>query len=412
MKSEKAKDVSLLRKWFSSKWDIFHNQSVCLKHRPVLINIQQKFEIPLYIHDFVTPVSEGDTEDSNKSSIGYVRVGFPRKIFGKLFGTNYRSIQNEKDRFKQAVSTAINRVGFNFKLSDFEIVQFYLDKSFRSVYKMQRRKQHGSSPEIPDIVIVKRQSWGNCNGGRYADIEEEVCTHRKVGIHRNITSILYSISNESENYMVMEYGSGGDLFDLLQIMEKPPSEAVCLGIIEQVVQATCYIHNVGVAHRDIKLENIVLQTPYDGVSMNIPTVQMIDFGLSFIWKAENGERCESNEVVYTEGYTPPEVFREEGKYCPKAVDVFCIGNVLYQLLSNQFPLGNGSSYISEVEELLNDGLFFGRVAFKDVSGDTIDLICKCMHAEAEERPTAEDVLSEVRDIKSKLKEMKEIESAN
>jgi serine/threonine protein kinase len=87
-------------------------------------------------------------------------------------------------------------------------------------------------------------------------------------------------------------------------------------IAAQVVEAVCYLHQMGVAHRDIKTENVILGS--DGL------VKLIDFG--FATTVAKGEtHCG------TPNYMAPELFEKKGAYQPTKVDVWALGVLLYYL---------------------------------------------------------------------------------
>lgn len=255
---------------------------------------------------------------------------------------------------------------------------------------------------LPDIVIVKYEGVPNDDMEYCTDIKREWLSHREVQHHPNITPILSCFEAKQKIYMVTRYAQGGELFNFLEDMQRPPSEMISLSIIKQVLQATAFLHDSGIAHRDIKLENILLERPFDGMSEPVPNIELTDFGLAFMWNTTKPSSCHSDECVYTVGYSPPEVLQVNSTYCPKAVDIFCIGNVLFRLLSKDTPLGQNFSYIYEVFDTIAQGLWFEQEAFQDISIATIDFIRKCMHPNPHERISAHDAILEVEGIQQML----------
>jgi serine/threonine protein kinase len=93
----------------------------------------------------------------------------------------------------------------------------------------------------------------------------------------------------------------------------------------QVIDALNYMHSIGIAHMDIKLENILLN-PLE------KRIKLIDFGHSCFFKKGN-TTIFNNGIKGTEYYIPPEVWR--GTYMSDKVDVWCCGVLLYNFIYNK-----------------------------------------------------------------------------
>ena len=117
-----------------------------------------------------------------------------------------------------------------------------------------------------------------------------------VGDHDNIVSFLGDFHSESQIYLVFEYCPRGDIFDLLA-SEGQFDEARSREYFSQLLGAVRHCHSLGVIHRDIKLENILIGL--DG------TIKLSDFGMSRI--------LGPNERLWglcgTPSYIAPEVWK-------------------------------------------------------------------------------------------------------
>lgn len=92
----------------------------------------------------------------------------------------------------------------------------------------------------------------------------------------------YEDSSASQMYLILEYYSGGELFDQLKAQphDKFP-EATAAVLVHQMVSAVAYCHKMGIAHRDLKLENFLFEKPWVGGAANPPCLKLIGEGSMF-----------------------------------------------------------------------------------------------------------------------------------
>jgi len=163
--------------------------------------------------------------------------------------------------------------------------------------------------------------------------------------HDNIIKVLghgtgRKSSNQSHLYFIfMEVASGGELFD--QVIDRGANamnEATARKFMSQLLAGVQHCHSCGVAHRDLKLENVLLTK--EGV------VKVIDFGLSHIYqKGANGDYDRSvplREMCGSKSYAAPEVLSGAG-YDGFLADVWSLGVCLFAMLSGFFPLDEASN---------------------------------------------------------------------
>lgn len=151
-------------------------------------------------------------------------------------------------------------------------------------------------------------------------------------------------------YIVMELISHGECADLLAKRGRM-TEAHAGRIMYQVFSGLSVLHSKGIVHRDVKLENILVQDR-DNVK-----VKLADFGLSRINGEQNEEAVNRQDYpkklsrqVGTYEYMAPEILRSN-KY-GSAVDLWACGVVLYALLCKQFPF-KSENHSERIRKLLN-----------------------------------------------------------
>eukprot|EP00928_Gymnodinium_smaydae_P006147 TRINITY_DN12142_c0_g1_i1.p1 TRINITY_DN12142_c0_g1~~TRINITY_DN12142_c0_g1_i1.p1 ORF type:complete len:554 (+),score=50.81 TRINITY_DN12142_c0_g1_i1:98-1663(+) len=175
--------------------------------------------------------------------------------------------------------------------------------------------------------------------------------------------------------MMMENYPGGDLSKLVSDAAVP--EAKALKITEHVLQGLVHIHSVGIIHRDVKLQNVVIAADDRAV--------LVDFGVAVhvTDMAQLKKRCG------TPGYIAPEILTGLG--CVTKSDVFSCGVVLYGLLSGVLPF----LYEDDDATLAANSraqVDFSEKAFSDVSDAAQALIRMMLQRRTRSRPSAREAL--------------------
>lgn len=143
--------------------------------------------------------------------------------------------------------------------------------------------------------------------------------------HQYIVTLIESFENKNELYIVMEYATGGDLFDRLESVGCF-TERDAVHIISMLLKALNYLHWKGIVHRDLKPENILFY--HTGPDSNI---LVSDFGLSTMSSYNSSLRT----ICGTLEYMAPEILAER-PYTQK-VDMWAVGVMTYYLLSGTLP---------------------------------------------------------------------------
>jgi serine/threonine protein kinase len=155
-----------------------------------------------------------------------------------------------------------------------------------------------------------------------AALTREIHHHRSAH-HPHVVQLLELIATEAHVWLVSELCAGGELFDyLLERGRLPEREARAL--VGQLALAVAHLHARGIVHRDLKLENVLLDAQC--------RAKLSDFG--FAREFERGALLDTS--CGTTGYAAPEVLAQH-RYSGPEVDVWSLGVILYTLLTGTLP---------------------------------------------------------------------------
>ncbi|XP_028622516.1 putative sperm motility kinase W [Grammomys surdaster] len=155
-----------------------------------------------------------------------------------------------------------------------------------------------------------------------ADITSEVELLQSLE-HRNIVRFFHMVDTLTTTYVIMEYVAGEDLERCLRALGCLKEEEA-RPIFQQVVSAVHFLHQRHIAHRDIKLENILVDAAGN--------TKLCDFGMAI--KITEGQMLE--EICGSLLYWAPEILARK-PYDGLAVDMWSLGIVLYVLVTGHFP---------------------------------------------------------------------------
>jgi calcium-dependent protein kinase len=196
--------------------------------------------------------------------------------------------------------------------------------------------------------------------------------------HPNVVYFHETYEDKHYMHLVMEYCSGGELLERV-IHEGHLSERRTGTIMNQAFKAVKYLHDKGIAHRDIKTENFLFADRTENAK-----IKLIDFGLS---KHFNNS-IPMTTMVGTPYYIAPEVLK--GNYSEKC-DAWSLGVMMYILLSGNPPFDG--KHRKEVLENVALGEFtFKNKLWKKVSAEAKNLIQKLLVVDPAQRLTCQQAL--------------------
>lgn len=214
---------------------------------------------------------------------------------------------------------------------------------------------------------------------QYIGFKEKVDINMPEQEYRNLSALM------------MEYAPGGELFHVAQALG-PFSETIVRTYFSQVLSAVEYLHSNGIAHMDLKLENLLLRGD--------DTLKIADFGSAI--RVSEGQKCEG--VAGTLRFQPPEAL--EGKlYSPFSTDVFAIGIMIFTLVVGSMPFGKaersdpfyGLIYVGDTQgfwSLHKQHCTESGGVWRNPSKEFQDLFYKLVNPDPSKRITLKELLKE------------------
>ncbi|CAN3484762.1 serine/threonine-protein kinase Kin4p [Diutina catenulata] len=183
-------------------------------------------------------------------------------------------------------------------------------------------RKDGKQPSQVAIKLIKRDSIAR-------DSESEVKIHREINSlkmlsHPNIVNLVEVMKSGKYIGIVLEYCSGGELFDYI-LHHKYLKEQVAKKLFAQLVSGVDYMHAKGLVHRDLKLENLLLDKHKN--------VIISDFGFVNSYRSDDLMKTSCGSPCYA----APELVLSQQRYHGRKVDIWSLGVILYAMLAGYLP---------------------------------------------------------------------------
>ena len=216
---------------------------------------------------------------------------------------------------------------------------------------------------------------------------------RDNGGHPGICDLNENYEDENYYYLLLDFVSGGELFDHLIAMGAY-SEKDAARLVREVASALSFLHGIGIVHGDLKPENLMLSTKRKEDS----SVKLVDFGCATdVEDANHDTDPNSSTRGKTPAYCPPEILNKVRESISPAMDIWSLGIILYIMLTGLHPFDlNANATDEEIESRivskqtppLRDSPITAHL-----SSSAIDVIEKCITWNPKDRVTAFELLN-------------------
>ena len=192
--------------------------------------------------------------------------------------------------------------------------------------------------------------------------------------------------NEDKQFAILEYAPKGELYDYIEKTSNGLEERHAKFIFKKILQGVQAIHNYGICHRDLKLQNILLDGFFNP--------KICDFGFATEIKGQNGSEL-LTEFVGTENYAAPQMFSGKPYHGIKA-DIFSLGVILLNLTTGRIGFITSKKSDSYYKHIMNQeyNLYWDKVKdqIREISDELKTLYLKMVSHNEEERPSIEEIL--------------------
>ena len=244
---------------------------------------------------------------------------------------------------------------------------------FGKVYKVKERSTGRSFA----MKIVNKSNIDNKTKNK--NLLNELYILRKCD-HPNILKMYEYYSNDTYWYYIMEYISGGELYEKIK-QKKFYDEYSAAKIMKQLFSVVSYLNQMNIVHRDLKPENMMFTK-----NKKNNEIKVIDFGTA----CHVNDNTKLNLMVGSLYYIAPEVLK--GRY-GKECDVWSCGIIMHILLLG-FPPFEGKSNEEIFNKIINNDIDFDLKTYSKISIEAKNLLKKLLEKDPKKRITATEALKD------------------
>ena len=218
---------------------------------------------------------------------------------------------------------------------------------------------------------------GDDKEGKYFHAEANVLKELD---HPNIIQLFECFQDQKNYHLVLEICEGNDLVKLVEKKKGLP-ESLIKKFFYQAVSAVNYLQNIGVCHRDIKLDNFLLSDQDE----NVANLKLIDFGFTAVYRGK-----QLTSLVGTPWYVAPEILDKSKPYTYMC-DNWSLGIVLYMMIFARPPF-MGRNHAELYSQIANKQIDFSEPQFQKVPQELLKLLKGLLNKDPSKRMSLPQVL--------------------
>ena len=306
-----------------------------------------------------------NTEKKNKSNSLYsFELIFPKK--------SVKFFVKDQQKFNDFIFSIKHIINYK-EISEFE----FKEKIGIGKFGIVRRGVHKSTKRKVAIKFINKTKMTN---------QDRILLTNEIDIltlvrHPSVINLYEIIDYYDTCYIITEYIHGVDLYTYVEDKNYKIPEFRIVSIIQQLSCANYYLNYMGIIHRDIKPEHLLLDDKYEE-----PTIKLIDFGLSDILFPQE-KTCAQFGTI---GYAAPEVLK--GLPYNKTADIWSIGILIYLLIIGCLPFDDANEVNKIRDMTINDEVPFPGVICRKKTQESIYLLENILRKDPTKRMGLEEIL--------------------
>ena len=274
-------------------------------------------------------------------------------------------------------------------IDDLVLVKRIGKGNFGEVFLTQRKG-------YPQLYATKKMERSVCERPPLLDrLVNEVRILKFVN-HPNIVKFIDLKKSMNHWYLVTEFVNGGSLTDNLKkymaMYRRPFTEDIVQYIMRQIVDALRYLHFNKIIHRDLKLDNILVNFPtdYDKQSLNMKScqVKIIDFGFATVLNKEF-----TNTILGTAPNMDPKILGQlttgvKNEGYNESVDIWSLGTLCYEMVVGCSPFR--AQNVKDLYQKVQKGNY---IMPSTLSDEIVSFIDSMLQQDNNKRSTAEQLMT-------------------
>ncbi|XP_056017830.1 testis-specific serine/threonine-protein kinase 1-like isoform X1 [Ostrea edulis] len=267
------------------------------------------------------------------------------------------------------------------------LAEFFLSFGYRlgstigeGTYSKVRAAERTSNGETLAVKMIDKRNARKDYVEKFLPRELEIATLVK---HPNVICTYEVLHHGDCVYLMMDYAAKGDLLQLIQTCGYL-SEEDAKRMFREMVEALKYLHNLGVTHRDLKCENILI--------MSDKRVAISDFGFSRLYlDVQHSDVIKCKTYCGSRAYASPELL-SGSPYDPRTNDVWSLGVVLFVMNCGTMPFDD-RNLNAMLKKQISEGISIPDKVKERISSLCVEIINKILDPNTKSRLGVLDILS-------------------